>query len=151
MRSAVRLLATPILLLSLLITLAACGEDTKTPTLTGEPWVWTSFSTSAPGSETVVPNPERYTIQFAADGTFGAKVDCNQVNGTYTTGDGGAMTIVPGPSTLVACPADSLGDDFLQGLTGTTTYTIADKQLSLTRADGGSLTLDPQSAAASPS
>ena len=150
MTAPTRFLAIAALIGAMLVT-AGCGGGSSTPTLTGEAWVWTSFSTSAPGSEKVVPNPERYTIDFADDGTFSAKVDCNQVSGTYTTGDAGAMTIVPGPSTTAACPADSLGDDFLQGLTGTTSYDIADKQLSLSRADGGTLTLDPQSASASPS
>jgi heat shock protein HslJ len=149
MTAPTRFLAITALLGAMLVA-AGCG-DSATPTLTGDAWVWTSFSTAAPGSETVVPNPERYTIQFNDDGTFSAKVDCNQVGGTYTTGDGGAMTIAPGPSTLVACPADSLGDDFLQGLTGTTAYTIQDKQLALTRADGGTLTLDPQTSSATPS
>ncbi len=150
MTAPIRILAIAALLGAMLVA-AGCSGDSSTPTLTGEAWVWTSFSTSAPGSETVVPNPERYTIEFADDGTFSAKVDCNQVGGTYTTADGGAMTIVPGPSTTAACPANSLGDDFLTGLSGTTSYEIADKQLSLTRADGGTLTLDPQSASASPS
>ena len=150
MTAPIRFLAIAALLGAMLIT-AGCADEGSNPTLTGQAWVWTSFSTSAPGSETVVPNPERYTIQFADDNTFSAKVDCNQVGGTYTTGDGGAMTIVPGASTTAACPADSLGDDFLTGLSGTTSYDLADKQLSLTRADGGTLTLDPQSASASPS
>lgn len=136
-------------LLGAMLVLAGCGANSKT--LTGQPWLWGSFATSAPGSESVVPSPERYTIQFNDDGTFAAKVDCNQVAGTYTTGDDGAMTIVPGPSTMAACPEDSLADAFLQGLSTTTSYVIADNQLDLTKADEGTMTFDPQAEGSTPS
>lgn len=136
-------------LLGAVLVVAGCGSDSKT--LTGQAWVWGSFATDAPGSEGVVPDPERYTIQFNDDGTFAAKVDCNQVAGTYTTGDDGAMTILPGPSTMAACPDDSLANDFLQGLSTTTAYVIADNQLDLSKADGGTMTFDPQASSASPS
>jgi heat shock protein HslJ len=142
-----RVLITLVAIVAAMAVLAGCGGSA--PTLTGQAWQWGSASTDAPGSETVIPNPERYTIQFAADGSFSATVDCNQVSGTYTTGDGGAMTITPGPSTMAACPADSMADLYLQGLQTTTSYTIADGQLSLSKADGGTMTLDPVSPTAS--
>ncbi len=114
---------------------AACNIGGGT-SLTGKTWQWASSSGSAPGELTEVPDPSAYTIEFKDDGTFAAKADCNQVSGSYTTGDGGAMTIVPGPSTLAACPEGSLGDLYVQGLGTVTSYAIVDKQLSLTIPDG---------------
>jgi heat shock protein HslJ len=73
-------------LLAMALVVAGCAAE---PTLTGQAWEWGSASTDAPGSETVIPNPERYTIEFMGDGTFAATVDCNQVAGSYTTGTTG--------------------------------------------------------------
>ena len=75
----------------------------------------------------------RYTITFNDDGTFNATADCNNVGGTYTT-SGNSMTITPGPSTLVACPADSYGDAFVAALGQTTTFAVGGSVLTLTRA-----------------
>ena len=53
--------------------------------LTGKTWQWTASTTKVPASQSVVPDPENYTLDFKSDGTFSAKVDCNQLSGTYTT------------------------------------------------------------------
>jgi heat shock protein HslJ len=73
-----------------------------------------------------VPNPEKYTIGFKSDGKFSAKADCNQVAGGYTTTSSGGLTITPGPSTLVACGADSLGDMYVAGLAMAASYSISE-------------------------
>ena len=44
----------------------------------------------------------RYTIDFATDGTFAARADCNQVAGAYELSGDDGITITPGPSTLMA-------------------------------------------------
>ena len=103
--------------------------------LTGKTWQWTASTTTAPASQSVVPDPENYTVAFATDGTFSAKADCNQVAGAYTT-SGSSLTITPGPSTLVACPDGSMGDLFVAGLAATQSYAIANSELTLTTADG---------------
>ena len=46
------------------------------------------------------------------------------------------MTILPGPSTLAACPPGSLADLFLVGLGSAGGFAIADNQLTLTLGDG---------------
>src|SRR4029079_1009906 len=98
-------------------------------------WQWSASTTTAPASQSVVPNPSSYTIEFKNDGMFAAKADCNQVSGNYTT-SGSNLTIVPGPSTLVACPDDSMADLYLEGLSTTQSYAITDSQLVLTTTDG---------------
>jgi heat shock protein HslJ len=103
--------------------------------LTGDPWQWTASTTTDPVSQSVTPDPQNYTVEFMSDGTFSAKVDCNQIAGTYTT-SGSDLSIVPGPSTLVACPEASQADLFLATLAGATSYQIDGGQLILSTTVG---------------
>jgi hypothetical protein len=50
------------------------------------------------------------------------------------------MTIQPGPSTLVACPADSYGDAFVAALGQVATFAVGNSVLTLTLSDGSSMT-----------
>ena len=80
-----------------------------------------------------------YTIEFKADGTFAAKADCNQVSGTYTTTPTGGLTIVLGPSTMAACPPESLAPQYVTGLGNAASYAIAGSDLTITLKDEGTL------------
>jgi len=134
MRPSLRHLAVPAILATLFV-VAGCNMLGGGGGLTGKAWQWSASTTTAPASQSVVPDPSSYTIEFKGDGTFAAKADCNQVSGNYTT-SGSTLTIVPGPSTLVACPDDSLADLYLAGLSTTQSYAITDDQLVLTTTDG---------------
>jgi heat shock protein HslJ len=107
--------------------------DPNAPAIHGTPWLWTTSSLA--GAETIA-DPTKYTITFASDGTFSAKVDCNQVSGSFTETESNGVTITPGPSTLAACPEPSLADVFLAGLSGATEYQIAADRLVLTGPQG---------------
>jgi heat shock protein HslJ len=54
-------------------------------------WVWVG-ARRADGTELVPQRPDVFTLTFGADGRFNATTDCNRVGGSYTTGDGGALT-----------------------------------------------------------
>ena len=115
-----------------IITLAACStaetpteEPTAIPTATEEAvqaipvddildisWQWKDLIESEPASQSVVPNPENYTIIFRADGSIEITADCNQVQGTYTQ-QGSVLIISLGPATMAACGEDSLDQQFL--------------------------------------
>ena len=136
MRQPLRHLAIPALLVAMFVVAGCDILGGSSDSLTGKNWQWSASTTTAPVSLSVVPTPEDYTIEFKSDGTFAAKADCNQVAGSYTTGDGGAMTITPGPSTLVACPEESLADLYMAGLAATESYAITEGQLVLTTSDG---------------
>ena len=102
--------------------LAACGA-TETPTEEPTPvpptpeetlqttslesilnitWQWKDLVETDPASQSIVPNPENYTLILRADGTTEIKADCNQVLGSYTQ-QGSALIITMGPSTMAAC------------------------------------------------
>ena len=117
--------------------LAACSSSSGSA-LTGKTWQWTASTTTVPASQSVVPDPENYTITFNEDGTFSGKADCNQVSGGYST-TGSNLTITPGPTTLMACPEGSLDGLFLEGIGTAASYSISGSDLTITDADGGTM------------
>ena len=94
-----------------------------------------------PAFQGVVPEADQanYTITFNTDGSYDAKADCNQLSGTYTTTGTGGITIELGPMTMAMCPEESLSNQFVAALANAESYAIADSQLTLTDATGGTL------------
>ena len=117
--------------------LAGCQSSSGSG-LTGKTWQWTASTTKVPASQSVVPDPENYTITFNTDGTFAAKADCNQVSGGYTA-SGSDLTITPGPTTLMACPEGSMDSLFLEGLGKAASFTISGSDLTITDSDEGTM------------
>lgn len=89
------------------------------PSLTSTTWQW--VSTTTPVEVITVSDPARYTIVFNEDGTASIRADCNNVLAEYTAEEG-ALTITLGPSTLVACPPESLDQQYLTGLSSAALY-----------------------------
>ena len=134
----------------LFVFLVACGaaetpteEPTPTPTATEETmqttslesilditWQWADMIETEPASQSVVPDPENYTVVFRADGTAEIKADCNQVHGTYTQ-QGSALIITLGPSTMASCGEDSLDQQFLSSLDQVNTFGMQSGDLKL--------------------
>jgi heat shock protein HslJ len=122
--------------------LAACSGGASA--LTGKTWELSAITTVAPAFQGVVPAADQanYTLTFNSDGNFSAKADCNQLAGTYTTSGSNGIAIVPGPMTLAACPEGSFSDQYVASLGQAKTWAIANNQLTLTLADGGTLVFD---------
>jgi heat shock protein HslJ len=119
--------------------MAACSSSGTG--LTGKTWQLTAITELVPAFQGVVPAADQanYTIEFKSDGSFSAKADCNTTSGTYTTTSSGGLTIVPGPTTLVACPEGSLSPQYLAALGNAASYAVANSQLTITLKDGGTL------------
>jgi heat shock protein HslJ len=128
-----------VLALATVLLVVACSSSSGSG-LTGKAWQWTASTTKVPASQSVVPDPENYTLTFNTDGSFSAKVDCNNMSGTYTTTSSGGLTITPGPMTLAACGPDSLSDIYVAGLMQAKSYAISNSQLTITLADEGTMT-----------
>ena len=136
MRPSISTRAIGVAILAILsVALLACSTPaaSDSASLTGTLWQWTESTISEPAT---IADPTRYTITFADDGTYSAKVDCNQSTGAFTTTAEGGISIQPGPMTLVGCPPDSQADVYLAGLLASTSYTVTDTQLVLTTATG---------------
>ena len=110
---------------------AATGTGTTTtgavdPALIGKTWQWLGTITAE--EPVAVADSTRYTIEFLEDGTAAIKADCNAVI-AQVTADGGAISLIPGPSTLVLCPEDSQADLFTQQLSAAAIYFFLDGDL----------------------
>ena len=92
-----------------------------------------------------VPAAERskYTVSFAAGGTFSATADCNALTGTWTATATGGLSIVFDRSTIVACGEGSHGDLYVLALSNSASYAIANNGLTITLKDGGTLVYEP--------
>jgi heat shock protein HslJ len=123
------------------------GEATEM-SLTGGVWQW--VETTTPTETITAVDPSRYTITFMEDGTASIKADCNQVTATYTVADS-ALTIVPGASTMAACPADSQATAFVSGLAAAAVYFFQDGHLFIDQfASAGTLKLAPATVSEEP-
>ena len=107
------------------------------PALTDALWAWSELV--QPDGQSLILNPDRYTLKFFADGSLSVVADCNSGTGTYTL-DGNAMTIQLGALTMAACGEDSLSDQYLQYLGQVVGFELQGGYLSLILAEeAGSL------------
>ena len=116
--------------------------------LVGTSWQWAALVETAPAAQTVVPNPENYTLDFQPAGIVSIKADCNMVTGQYTI-EGDALTIVLGPSTMAFCGEESLDRQYLAALSLVATYVLDGDALTLgLKEDMGEMQfVSPESAA----
>lgn len=115
--------------------------ETVADSLWSHSWQWVSFTN--PVEQYDIDTPADYVLTFYEDGALTIVADCNTVLGEYTD-DAGALTITPGPSTLVACPPESRSDQFVQLLEGVARYFFEDGNLYIDlMADGGTLKFAP--------
>jgi heat shock protein HslJ len=59
--------------------------------------------------------PQNYTVEFSEAGEVFVQADCNRAIGAFTLEDG-MISITMGPTTLAACPDNSIGGEFLTNL-----------------------------------
>jgi heat shock protein HslJ len=116
-------------------------------------WQWSGLVESDPAAQSVVPDPENYTLALLSDNTFQLQADCNRGSGTYTASDTGVMTLKLGVITLAECGPESLSDQFLALLESVTGYgmlgeqlvlVINDNQAQMMFDDGGPLVEEPE-------
>jgi heat shock protein HslJ len=105
--------------------------------LAGTSWQATGINN---GREAVVSQAgtEKVTATFAEDGTISGSGGCNTYSGTFTTGEGGAITIGPVAATEMACPepAMQIEQTYFAALGNATTYELEGSTLTLRDANG---------------
>ncbi len=112
------------------------------PQLVGPIWQWQQ--TQMNNGDLFTPNtPANYTIQFMADGTAAIQADCNTVRAVYTVEEN-RVSLTMGPSTLMACPEGSLGDQFVSNLSNTTLFFFQEGNLFIDlKFDSGTMSFSP--------
>ncbi|MGB5973446.1 MAG: META domain-containing protein [Nodosilinea sp.] len=86
--------------------------------------------------------PQNYTAEFADDGQVFVQADCNRALGQYTEYADGRISVNLGPTTLAACPEDSISSEFLQAMNNSTLYFFQNEDLFIDlKADSGTMQL----------
>ena len=108
------------------------------PALTGVTWQWRGIAGND-GVIFVAPAvPERYTVEFLAEGALAIQIDCNQGRGRARI-DGITMAIRVGGTTRMACLSDSLGGLYVTGLNNVEHWYLFNGVLSLSLPDGAGM------------
>ncbi len=85
-------------------------EDASPSDFVGTTWHW-KHTLINDDTSFVPDDPSQYTLTFRDDGTVSARVDCNQMGGTYER-DGRSITIELTHGTRAMCPPESLDAEF---------------------------------------
>jgi heat shock protein HslJ len=98
------------------------------------------------GDETTLTpdDPTKYTLEFDADGSLTARIDCNRGRGTWESPAAGQLTLGPLALTRAMCPPGSLHDQIVRQLGYVRSYVLKDGRLFLAlMADGGIYEFEP--------
>ena len=121
----------------------ARSVPTAGPDITQGVWLW-QRSEMSDDSVVTVPDPSKYSVTFTSDGRLMVQADCNRAVGTYTR-EGAQLTMRLGPTTLAACPPDSLSPQFLRDLGDVVTFVFDGEQLVLNlKVDSGNMIFSGQ-------
>jgi len=137
------------------ISLTACSQgDAATPASPQEisaseiiniTWQWVELIENNPAGQSVVADPENYTLSFFDDGTVRVKADCNSGRGGYTV-TGNKIEFSPMALTMALCPPGSFHDQFLRligqadmfgGLDGNLVFVLKDSAGEMRFQNGG--------------
>ncbi len=97
------------------------------PSLTGAVWQLEQIRYNN-DTQVAIDSLSDYTVEFMEDGQLSIRADCNQALGSFTE-DGSSLSIELGPTTLAACPPESVATEYLQGLQGAGGYFFQDGKL----------------------
>ena len=111
--------------------------------LPGTKWRLVQFQSMDDSIGTKVPpNPEKYLLTFASDGTLTAQLDCNRLAGkweaTPSSPTGGGLAIGGGAMTRAMCQPGAMDTQIARDMGFVRSYTIGGTQLHLAlQADAG--------------
>jgi heat shock protein HslJ len=129
-----KLLLALIIIVSAIFAIIEFNKQQSAPIITGIEWQWTALKETLPAAQSLVPNPESFTITFTEDATFSLNADCNVGGGTYIS-TGASLFISDGPLTMAYCGEQSLDSLFLSSLAQVDSFTIENGELTMYLAD----------------
>lgn len=107
--------------------------------LAGTSWDLTAYADADGAEATAETSPAIASLTFGSDGSWAGSTGCNRIAGSYTQ-DGTALTMVPGPMTLMACDGAVAQQEaaIVANLPLVSSFTMGDS-LVLASADGAAL------------
>lgn len=127
------------LALLMALSLVSCRDTTSPSDLMGGPWRLQRMRVPASRDVITVAEPERFTVEFAADDRLLVRADCNTCGGSYLLDEGDDLTVSQLACTLIACPGASLDSQFLGILTDANSADVDDAELAIRSRQGGEL------------
>ena len=103
------------LFLGTILLIAACAGRAPSPStgpapsVGGTSWRLVKFQ-SGDGTTLVPDDPAEYTVDFNADGSLTARIDCNRGRGTWRSPGPSQLELGPMALTRAQCPPGSLQD-----------------------------------------
>ena len=90
-------------------------------------------------------DPAKYTVDFNADGSLTARIDCNRARGIWRSAGPSHLELGPMALTRAQCPPGSLHDRIVKDWGFVRSYVVKNGHLFLAlMADGGIYELEPQ-------
>jgi heat shock protein HslJ len=132
------------------LTVAGCSQAGAGDPLSGTSWRLLKIESMAPAEQpdTVIDDPDRYTVEFGPDGRAAMRLDCNRGSATFQTQaaapDSGSLTFGPIGVTRMFCPQPSADAQVGAALGRVRSYLLADGRLYLSlEADSGIMHFEP--------
>jgi len=92
----------------------------------------------------VPDDPDKYTLEFGADGRAAMRADCNRGAGEWSSDNPPQLTFGPIAATRALCPPPSISEKYLAQFEWVRSYTMKDGHLFLaTMADGAIIEFEP--------
>jgi heat shock protein HslJ len=114
----------------------APAADAQTPGLAGTSWQLVQIH-NADGTSERPDDPNKYTLEFEADGSLVARLNCNRGHGTWKSTAPGQLEVGVMAVTLAACLPPSLDTRMAKDLGAVHAYAIENGHLHLNLSTGG--------------
>jgi para-nitrobenzyl esterase len=129
--------------------LAACAGARSAPPgpsldLGGTTWRLVKFK-GGDGKTLVPDDPAKYTLDFNADGSLTARIDCNRARGIWRSAGPSHLELGPMALTRAQCPPGSLHDRIVKDWGFVRSYVVKNGHLFMAlMADAGIYELEPR-------
>lgn len=139
--------SVPLAVVAVFALLAPAGAQTQELAKTS--WQLVQIK-NVDGTSVQPDDPAKYTLEFDADGTLAARLNCNRGHGTWKSTSPGAIEFGVMAMTLAMCLPPSLDSRMAKDLAAVHSYAIENGKLHLNLSNGGFYEFEPLAPAGLP-